>query len=410
MANRPLRSTLVQLRSHYASLAYFRDPVFALLGVTAFLDAMSTTIMVPLLPTYASRLGASPILVGTLFAAPAATRALLNTPFGHLSDRTNRRLWIATGMTLGGLSVVALGVADGVLFLLVLRAIDGFSAAMRTPASNAYVGDIVEQDSRASAFSAYGTASMLGVAVGPFVGGVLASVGGLALPFLVLGTGTVLGGALLFAFLPRVRSEPDEPADASGWSMSGDMVGLLASLPILAFLLHSFVAAIGVGAFHPFLSTLFARTLEVGPSYTGLVYSMFGVALVLSMPLGGTIADRVGRKNTLVTGTLLWGGVAFGLSQTDTAVLPFALVFLAGVGSGLLGPAWNALVYEIAPEGREATLSGVDGSVHSAGNALGPVIGGGVLGYTTAPLLYFGLGVLWVLNTSVLILLVPEPE
>lgn len=399
---RSLAAIWQTIRDQYSSLGLLRRQELALLSVTNLLDTMSGTIVVPLLPIYAATLGADPFTIGAIFAAPSVTKALLSVPFGYLSDRTARRPWILAGTVLGGLSVIGLAFAAGPLWLVGLRGLDGVGAAMKAPAANAYVGDLAADDERGRVFGAYHTLGRLGVVLGPAFGGAL-SVYGLAVPFLVLGVGTVLGGLLLVALPRHSTAGADE---ASGFGLQSD---LSLSVPISALLADTSVSAIGTGAFDPLFPLLLSATVGGGPSYAALVWSGFGMAMLLFVPVGGTLADQTGRTRTIALGKLVWGVVLFGLVVAGHPAVPVALLFVAGIASALAGPAKGALTYELASDGDEATLVGINGAAHSAGRALGPLVGGFVAAWFGVTTAVAGIGVLWMLLIANVVLLVPEP-
>jgi MFS family permease len=229
---------------------------------------MSHSIIVPLLPAYAEALGAGPVFIGLLFAAPAATQAICSPLFGYLADRVARKPLICFGILLCAGSVAALGVVSGPLALLALRGIDGLALAMQRPATTAYIGDQYAENERGGALGAEKSARLIGVAVGPALGGGLSVLGTLATPFLVLGSLTVFVGALLAIRLPRSRpTEPSENETGDSWRPQLSFSTLRGSLTIsmVALAASVFVSQLGTGAFSPFLAPLLESTVNGGP-------------------------------------------------------------------------------------------------------------------------------------------------
>lgn len=325
-------------------------------------------------------------------------RAISAPVFGYLADRVARKPLICLGISLGAGSVAALALATGPIALLALRGLDGLGLAMQKPATTAYVGDRFPEEERGGALGAVKSAGVIGVAVGPALGGGLAAVGTLATPFLVLGSVTVLAGIALTVRLPRSR--PDGATGGSGRpqvSLGGFRGSLTISMVALAA--SVFVAQLGTGAFGPFLAPLLEARVRGGPAYTALAWSGFGLAAVLFMPVGGTLADRWGRKPTLIASKLLWALVVTGLALATVPQIPPALLVLGGAASGLGGPAMGALQYEVAPSGREGTVLGIYSALASAGVALGPLAGGWVVEGWEVGALFLGMGVLWAADT-----------
>jgi len=391
----------------------------AVLAAANALDVMSATIFVPFLPTLAEDLGASPLVVGLVFTAPAVVSAVVTAPAGYLSDRVGRRPLIWGGVTGSALPVMAVAAAGSPLLLVALRAVDALFRALAGPSMHAYVGDAYAEGRRGRAFGVYQTTRMAGAAVGPIVGGLLAAVGGVRLPFLVLGAGTLCGGLLLFALLPPVGDEP--AADETGTNADeGDSPGLLPDLspraagtfltvPAAAWLGNAFLGAFGESTLDPIFAPLLAETVGRGPAYAGTAYSALAAAVLVFMPIGGRVADRLGRVRVLIGAKAGWFLVMVGLAAAASPLLPPALMFLGGVLSAVAAPASMALRYEIAPDDREATFGGVTGAVSALGRASGPLFAGAVTGAVGVRTAAVAAGVSWLVSIPLLAFFVPEP-
>lgn len=399
------------LVSQYSSLRHLRDKNLLLLAFANLLDQMSISLIIPLLPTYAEQLGASPLLIGLIFSAETLAKAIFSAPFGYFSDKFNRRGLIVTGLGVSALSVMALGFIRIPLIFVGLRVIDGVATAMRSPATSAYIGDEFDKSERGSAMGAYKTLGMLGVALGPALGGVLASVRGHSLPFIVLGAGTLVGSVLILVFLESVEVESKESEDGDNSSLlevsPRKFLGMV-SVPMGAIAVSVFIAQIGTGAFGPMFAVLLKEKLAVGPSYLGTMWSLFGLSMFVFMPMGGTIADKTGRKRSLIAGKLLWGGVVIGLALAPSRAIPPILMLLAGIATAFAGPALGAIQYEVAPDGFEGTTMGFYSTLASSGMAIGPILAGAFVGRYGVVWLFLGMGMLWIADTATIAIGVRE--
>lgn len=395
---------LGQFLDRYRSLGQLRDSRLALLAGANLLDRASTSLIVPLLPLYATRAAVSPGFLGLVFALPPLFHALCSTPMGYLADRLGRKPFIVAGMGVSGLAVVGLAVTLDPVALLALRGVDGLGSAMRSAPTTAYVGDVADGDERGQAIGAYRSSGMLAMAVGPVLGGGLATVGSLALPFLVLGGVTVVGAVALL-WLPPAPGGVD-----AGFSLPTPAALRRTITPAIAVLgLSGFLAALGTAALSPIFAPLLGATVDAGPAYVGLAWGLLGLGVALFVPVGGTLADESGRVRTLVAGKLLWALVAVGLAVATLPVAPLALLFLGGLASGLMGPALGALRYEIAPDGRESTVVGGFGALGAAGAVVGPLAGGWIADLVGLRTTVLVVGALWLVDGTMLWLAVPEP-
>src|SRR5438128_8511130 len=89
----------------------------AIVTFAAFTDILAYSIAVPVLPDISRRFGASPTMVGLLFASFGLTVLATSVPMGALSDRTGRRLPLVGGMLLLTVSAVAFAYAPSLPWL-----------------------------------------------------------------------------------------------------------------------------------------------------------------------------------------------------------------------------------------------------------------------------------------------------
>jgi MFS family permease len=109
-----------------------------------------------------------------------------------------------------------------------------------------------------------------------------------------------------------------------------------------------------VGAFvQPFLALYLAGPRELTPSTVGTVVACFGLGSFASQPIGGYLADRVGRRATLVA-SMIGTAAAFMLfASARTLALIAVAAMLAGLVIDAYRPAVAAMVADLVrPEHR----------------------------------------------------------
>jgi len=149
-----------------------RSPLLAIFLIVA-VDVLGLTIMIPLLPFYAEKLGASAEQVGWLIGIYALCQLFSGPLLGRLSDHTGRKplLLVSQAGTFVGFVITAF--APSLWILFVARAIDGCTAGNLSLAQ-AYISDVTEPKDRAKSFGIIGIAFGLGFLIGPAISGVLA--------------------------------------------------------------------------------------------------------------------------------------------------------------------------------------------------------------------------------------------
>jgi MFS family permease len=253
-----------------------------LLAIT-FVDVLGFTILIPILPFYAEHFGASPTVVGAIYAMFAICSLVASPYWGRLSDRIGRKgvLIAAQVACLFGFSLLAAGTALWTVF--VARAIEGLGGG-GLGVTQAYVTDVTTPAYRARAFGLLGATFGLAFLIGPALAGVLVRFG-YQVPFVVAaalaaltlvaygGVGFVGTVPALFAFvvLWALSSALIRPAlgalisDAAPADQRGTILSVNDSLSNLAFLMAPFIAT---------------TVLQVNPHFTGIIPAAFACVAV----------------------------------------------------------------------------------------------------------------------------------
>src|SRR5881409_318258 len=143
--------------------------------LTIFVNLVGFGIIIPLLPFYAETFGASPVVVGLLFAVFSLCQLAAAPVLGDLSDRYGRRPVLIFSLAGTVASFVMLALAHSLTMLFLARIVDGLSGGNISTA-RAYVADITEAKDRARAYGLIGAAFGLGFILGPAISGILAGI------------------------------------------------------------------------------------------------------------------------------------------------------------------------------------------------------------------------------------------
>lgn len=171
------------------------------------------------------------------------------------------------------------------------------------------------------------------------------------------------------------------------WTPSRWLRGALSfdpQLPPLFYLLLSgrFVNMIGNSLVFPFLSVFLASRFHDSMTQVGLVLSAYGFAQVLSVLVGGVLADSWGRRRVMLLS--LGGGAmaAYAVGIVGPLVWLLPLLMTMGFLMPLFQPASLALVADIVPESRLGHAFGLMRMASNAGIIIGPMLGGLLANYS----------------------------
>ena len=350
------------------------------LFLIVFIDLVGFGLVIPLLPFYAVRFGASPQEVTLLLAVYSLMQLFAAPLWGRLSDRVGRRPVLMISMAASVLAYLWIGSATAVWMLFAARALAG-ACAGNIAAAQAYIADITTPEERAKGMGLIGAAFGLGFIIGPALGGLLA--GNDPATADIETPAWVAAGLSFLALWGVILLLPESlPADLRG--MLGGSRSRLKAIwnvlgrPVLSRLILIFFLVIL--AFAGMESTFALWAIEQfswGPGQVGYVFAYVGVlSAILQGGLIGRLARRFGEERLLLCGLALIGtGLLAMLFAHSIARLAFAVSALA-LGMGLTQPSLNSLISRRAGREEQGEVMGVSQSVGSLSRVLGPFAAG----------------------------------
>jgi MFS transporter, DHA1 family, multidrug resistance protein len=182
------------------------EPALLLLAAMVFIVQVGVAVMLPLLPLYARSLGASPTVLGLLTSVFAVTNAGGQLVTGFLAERIAMRRLLFAGIGSYAVANFLIAGAASAGALIFFRGLAGVGGGVMIVGERLYLAQLVESSRLAFANGILSAAGSAGSVTGPAIGGLLATLGDLRTPFLLVGVTSVLAtvGAL---FLPRPRTE-----------------------------------------------------------------------------------------------------------------------------------------------------------------------------------------------------------
>jgi MFS family permease len=164
-------------------------------------DVLGYTIILPILPFYAEKFGASPFTIGLLLSSFSVCQLISGPLLGSLSDRIGRRPLLLLSQIGTCIGFLILAFAGNLFWVFVGRIIDGLTAG-NISLAQATISDYTAPQNRARAFSKIGIAFGVGFLVGPGLSGLLVNYS-YQVPVLVGAALSALSIAGTYFLLPR---------------------------------------------------------------------------------------------------------------------------------------------------------------------------------------------------------------
>ena len=364
----------------------------SILFLTVFVDLVGFGIVLPLLPIYADRFGASGTQIGILVLSYSAAQLLFAPIWGRLSDRFGRRPILIVGLLGSTASYLIFAYASSVLVLLMSRVMAGIGGA-NIPVAQAYIADVTPPERRAANMGLIGTAFGLGFIFGPVIGGVLAPVAP-ELPGIAAAGLCGMNALLALVLLPesltgseRTRIEADR-AEATqpgmGLVLGGTPRSRIAEMRVIlrnpAFrrvLVLSFFFTTAFSILHPTFPLFASEKFGLNERGVGWLFAFLGV--VSAVMQGGVVRLLVARMGEVTLIHLSAIPFVLGFAIVGAAPsIPILLVGLALLATGFGGtlPSLVSLLSRSAPEELQGGSLGVGQSTGALARVIGPFVSG----------------------------------
>lgn len=366
-----LRTAVALLRRNERLLAISSTTVLVMAG---------QGVISPVLPLYAESFGVSAATIGLTLSFFAIARLVLNVPLGVLSDRRGRRVLLVGGPLVTALGMIGSGLAPGIVVLLAWRLVAGAGSAMYMTGAQVYLADISTPANRAKVIGTNQGALLLGTAVGPAVGGVLAEAAGLEAPFYLVGVTALAAAAYGWFRLPETRPQPTEapPADADGGAAPRrPWVALVLSRDFLAVAMVTLaIFFTRTGSRMTLMPLLAVGFLDFSVGSLGLIFTAMAVVNMVGLAPAAWLADNLGRKHAIVPSGLAVGVALVLLSAGDSQTTFLVGALALAVATSVAGPAPAAYAADVAPP----DLRGLGMAMYRTAGDIGFVIGPPLLG------------------------------
>ena len=144
---------------------------FRVLMLSVFMAMVGLGIISPIMPNYASDLGASGIYIGLIYSSFSFSRVILQTPVGRLADTFSKKKIIVAGLIMYTIISVVYTYVTSPEMLIVVRVFHGVGSSMMMPVAMAYAMNLTPKGEEGKYMGYMNTALFSGFGAGPFIGG-----------------------------------------------------------------------------------------------------------------------------------------------------------------------------------------------------------------------------------------------
>ncbi|MFP4226786.1 MAG: MFS transporter, partial [Desulfobacterales bacterium] len=341
--------------------------LFTLLSVL-FIALVGIGIIAPVMPIYATELGATGFTLGLIIAGFSLSRGILQPFVGGMADKHGRKRFLIAGLFIYSLAGYTYTMAYAVSHLVLIRIVHGVGSAMIIPMAMAYIGDMSPKGEEGKYMGMLNIALFSGIGGGPIIGGFFLDIWGQDSAFYAMSGLSMLSLILVTGLLP-------EQAKSEGTDDYGPMLTVFRRMTrsrrVMGMLLSRMATMIIMIPSIAFLPILMKESMDATGTEIGIVVaSRTLVNAILQTPFGRW-ADYWQKNRIIFIGSTV---ISVGIFLVPFArdLLPLVILFIIiGMGEAIVWPALGALAIEEGRHYGQGSMMGVFNMAMSLGLFVG---------------------------------------
>lgn len=373
----------------------------AIVLVAVCAELAYTTVNISAMPVFIPSIGLAPQWIGIAATSFILMEGVLKSPFGVLGDRVGRRILILTGPCVSIFTCLLTPHIHNPYVLILLRILDGIGAAALWPAAFSLIGDHIPESRRSTAMSYFNLAYLVGLALGPMLGGgvndlyfrLLLKSHSLPVPvgkswsqtaqllydhskvasFYVAALLFVITTTVASLFIPILKpvEHTDDNSTEGGFQLNS-FSAMLRRIPMT--LLMTFTTFFGIGLIMAYVKSFCLNYFHFTETHFGLLLIIPALIIAaLSVPLG-TLGDKIGKARAVKIGIGLcalsyWLLLIF---FQEWSLIVFGATL--GIGFVIAFPAWMAIVSCLCDSNQRGAAIGAVGTAQGLGAISGVLI------------------------------------
>lgn len=329
----------------------------------------------PFLMLYVSKTLALPLSsVAWLMTLNSGIGLISSFIAGPITDRFGRKWVMVVSLLANGLVFLLYTQAHTLPAFALVGALSGLANPVYRVGANAMLADLVPGEKRADAFALIRLSNNVGVALGPAIGGFLASTS-YNLAFLCAAIGMIIY-SLLMTFKGRETLPSQADIDAIGKEPKGGYERMLRDKPFLAMVASLTFTITCAGIMWVLLAVYTNTQFNIPERAFGWMPTVNALMVVFLQVAVTSRTKRFSPLLMMALGSLFYaigvGSVALG--QTYWAFMVSMMVMT--IGELILVPTSDSYVASLAPVDMRGRYMSVSNLTWNIGSGIGPVIGG----------------------------------
>lgn len=349
-----------------------------MLGCCGALAIFSSTISKsPILPIFAKSLGATGAQIGWIASASTIPGILVSYLAGDLADRFGYKKILIASLLIFATAPFLYLLVRNPIGLGSVRFYHGFATAAFGPVAMATIAAFSGGKNTGQNLSLYSSATMIGRALAPTVGGTAYQVGGYSSVYMIAGIAGVIAlmAAIWFFHKPgdakEIAATQIVTNEAHKVPFFKKLWLVLRYRPLLLVGMLEACTYFAYGAFE-MIFPLYAKQLGMSTGVIGFLLGIQLIGMVLFKPIFGRASDKLGRLPMMIIGLMTCASSFFLLAVLKSTVAIIPLILIYGSGFALITASTSALAADVARVGQLGASLGILSTLMDVGQTFGP--------------------------------------
>lgn len=397
-----MRASSVTALFGLGELAPAKQRALSLVYASSLALMMGVNFIQPALPAMTRPFGISDSALGLVMTVYTAPAIVLSPLFGIVADLYGRRLLLAWGLTLFGLSGAAVALAPSFEWVLIFRAIQGIGFSAVIPLTIVLIGDLLEGEREVGGQGLKVFLDRIGYLILPPLGGILAAIAWYW-PFVVYLAVVPLG-------LTVLASMPETKATTHGetWGYLGNMLRLTRHPRLVIAFSAGFLRFFLDYGFLTYFPLFLVRTHGISTATAGFLYVFFSAGAMLTSSQAGRLAAGHDKARLLFAAFVVSGLALVAVPFLPGVWLVGVSLFFYGLANGVISPMQKSLLTQNAPTELRGGIVSFDRLIQQLSKTISTSVVGLLLVAAELPTIFWLLGLLSLISVALMALLLPR--
>lgn len=403
MQKRPLKTNILKKLKNYR---HEYPSQFWLLFWGMLVSTLGTSMIWPYLIIYVSdQLGLPLTVAASLITLNAGVRLLTSFVAGPVTDKIGRKWPMALSLAFNGLAYLAMVPANTLGAFAMIMAFRGAFQPLYRVGADAMLADLVPAEKRADAYALSRLSKNVGIAMGPALGGIVASTS-YRLVFYIATFTSIVFSLLIILFASETLPKNVQEKKTTKREPWGGYGKIFQDKAFLTFILAFTLTKISGSILWVMLAAYTKTNYQIPESLYGLIPTTNALMVVFLQVYITKRSKIYPPLWVMALGGFLYG-IGVGSIAFDSSFWGFwGSMVLVTLGELMIVPTATTYTANLAPEDMRGRYMSMFSLTWGIGTLIGPLMGGFLNDYISPPSMWYGGGVAGLLGTLVFVLLI----